>query len=153
MKTSQIHIDEILTAFFTLQGAGQTPAARRRTLLVEARLRDCLEIEGERVLVTRDLMILAAEREFEPVGAVARTMHADDLIFVLPSFLEAPWLHGTALMKRAQLTLVEHLTAQLLNDGTVTYDEVTCPLHEIRARLDAARAALRTERGDKRRSV
>lgn len=153
MKTSKIHIDEILTSFFALQGAGQTPAARRRTLLVERALRDCLEAEGDRVLVTRDLVVLAAEREFDPVGAMARTMHADDLIYVLPTFLEPPWLQGTALMKRAQLTLVEHLTAQLLNNGTVKYDEVTCPLHEIRGRIDNARAALRSGPGDKRRTA
>lgn len=95
------------------------------------------------MLVTRDLVVLAAEREFDPVGAVARTMHADDLIYVLPTFLEPPWLQGTDLMRRSQLTLVSHLTAQLLRDGTVNYDEVTCPVHEIRARIDRALGALR----------
>ncbi len=136
-------IDEILNPFFLLTLQGTTGIRRRRIEAVEARLRRCVETEGDRVLESEDLLVVASERAFAPEGAVARTMHADDLVFFLNLFVSPPWLVADALLLRVQLTIAERLTARLLHHRLVHYGDLSCPLLDIGAGIDNARRDLK----------
>jgi hypothetical protein len=136
-------IDEILKQFFSAQLTGKTGLTRHRIEVVEERLRACAEAEAERILVTQDLLLLAAEREFDPAGAVARVMHAEDLIFILSIFATAPWLPDDPVQCRKQLQLTDALTGHVLARGLVNQQGLICPLLDIRARIDKGKWELR----------
>ncbi len=136
-------IDEILNPFFHLTLQGTTGIRRRRIEAVEQQLRRCIETEGDRILGTEDLLVVASERAFAAEGAIARTMHADDLVFVLTLFVSPPWLAADPLLLRVQLTVVERLTARLLHHRLVHYGDLSCPLLDIGAGIDHARRDLK----------
>lgn len=102
-----------------------------------------METEGERILVSEDREILAAERQFTPQDAVARTMHADDLVFVLLMFVRDPWLPDDLVQRATQLRLTEYLTALLLADRLVDVEQLRCELMDLRAWIDDEKALLR----------
>ena len=93
MNTTQPHIDEILRAFFERELAGRAGRITRgRISRVYRDLLDCLESEADRILSPDDLVLLAAEREIQAEGAMARIMHADDLRVAIDRFVRMPWL-------------------------------------------------------------
>ena len=151
MTTSQPTIDEILRPFFDRRLEGTTGIKRQRIERVEQLLRTCLEAEGEQILVERDRTILAAERAFQAEGAFARTMRADDLAYVLPIFLEPPWLQPDRLLQRVQLHLADALTGHLVYGRLVTWDD-SCILWEIRGGIDRAKWELNRDRREKQRA-
>lgn len=132
MKTPEPHIDDILRVFFD----------RQHSRPIELLLRECLESEGERLLLPRDRVVLAAEREFSPEGAVARTMYAEDLLVLLSVFVREPWLHGDPATQREQLAITSALTAHVVRSGLVEYDGIGCLLLDIRSGLTHARREL-----------
>ena len=146
MTTKRTTINEILIPFFAARLDGKKGVTRRRIDAVEQQLRDCLEAEAERILVTSDLLLLAAEREFDPVGAVARTMHADDLVFILSIFVKPQWQPTDPIQRRTQLRLTELLTGYLLGRRLVDQDGLCCPLIEIQIGIDHGRAELMSQR-------
>lgn len=101
-KTHRPTIDEILERFFRGLREGKKGLTLSRIDLIEQRLRECVEVEAERILVASDLLILAAERQFDPTNSVARTMHADDLVFLLALFVKEPWLRDERRAKQVQ---------------------------------------------------
>jgi hypothetical protein len=151
MKTSQPTIDDILHPFFDAKLAARLGITRQRIARVEQLLRECLESEGERVLIDRDRVVLATEREFASEGAFARTMHADDLVYVISIFLELPWLQSDPQLQRAQLAVAEWLTARLVNGRLMDHSDLACPLLDIRASIDRARRELDRERRERSR--
>jgi len=144
MQTQRPTIDPTLRHFFDHQLAGKAGLARSRIELVERQLRDCLEAEAERVLVSGDLEILAAERQFMQDGAVARTMHADDLIFILSLFVCDPWIPDDPVQRATQLRLAEYLTGHLLVARLGDREQVVCPLIDIRVAIDTEKALRRS---------
>jgi hypothetical protein len=78
-------------------------------------------------------------------------MHADDLIYVIPIFLQQPWLQAEPLLQRAQLEIAEWLTARIVHDRLVDYGDLSCPLLEIRVSIDRARRELNRERRERSR--
>jgi hypothetical protein len=145
-------IDEILNPFFHLTLLGTTGIRRRRIEAVEGQLRRCMETEGDRILESEDLLVVASERAFAPEGAIARTMHADDLVFVLTIFVSPPWLVSDGLLLRVQLTIAERLTARLLHHRLVHYGDLSCPLLDIGAGIATARRDLKASNSVKARS-
>lgn len=147
MKTTRrLTIDEILQRFFSEQRADTKGITLLRIRRIEERLRECVEAEAESILVTSDLKIVAAEREFEPEGAVARTMHADDLIFVLSEFVKDPWLPAERLQRAKQVQLSTALTGYLLRSGLVDPAGMSCALIEIEVAVHQERARQRRAR-------
>ena len=132
-------IDEILNPFFHVMLRGTTGIRRRRIEAVEQQLRRCIETEGDRILETEDLLVVASERAFAAEGAIARTMHADDLVFVLSLFVSPSWRAADPLLLKVQLTVVERLTARLLHHRLVHYSDLSCPLLDIGVGIDHAR--------------
>lgn len=143
MTTHTPLIDEILTAFFTPRVELATGIARRRIEQVERRLRECCEADGERILETDGLEIVAAERQFNPVRVITRTMQAPDLLFILTLFAQPPWLVDDRLACRAQLRLIGELTNFLVRQRLVDANDYACPILDIggsvRRGLDALR--------------
>ena len=143
MTTHTPSINEILTTFFAARVELATGIARRRIEHVERRLRDCCEADGERVLETDDLAIVAVEREFDPVAVITRTMHAPDLLFILTLFVKPPWLFDDRLARRAQLKLSSELTRFLVAHRLVDYADYVCPILDIGASVRDGLFALR----------
>ena len=152
MKTQRPTIDPILRQFFDESIADKTGLARSRIEHVEGRLRECLEAEAERILVSDDKEILAAERQFTPNGAAARTMHADDLIFILMMFVRDPWLPADPVQRATQLRMTEYLTGLLLTERLVDREQLSCQLMDLRAWIDDEKAALQRIRREERQA-
>jgi len=146
MTKSQPTIDDILNEFFGQQAATRKGRAQQRVRAVERLLRECLETEGYRVLVDRDLVILAAEREFHPSDAFVRSMRADDLIFALPVYLSATWLQAELLLRQQQLILTDKLCGFIIGRRLIDQGDLCCPLIDIRCAIDRGKRALNEER-------
>ena len=142
MTSHRPNIDGILVAFFGREREGKKGLTLQRIDLVERLLRQYLDAAGDRILVDDDRILLAAEREFEPDGAFARTMHADDLVFTLPNFLNTV-ASLEPLDRRVQLRMVDRLIGFLLGEGLVDQGELFRPLLEARVAIDNGRAQLR----------
>lgn len=147
MKTTQrITIDEILRLFFAEQSAGKKGLTLTRIRTVEQRLRECVEAEADRILVTADRQLVAAERQFDREGAVARTMHADDLVYLLSIFVEEQWLPDDRVQRAKHVQLAARLADHLLRTCLVNREGMSCPLIEIRGAVYRERALQRRAR-------
>ena len=143
-------INEILERYFSARLEGKKGVTRERIETVERQLRACIEAEAERILVSSDLRLLAAERQFDPAGAVGRVMHADDLVFILSIFVRDPWLPDDPVQRHRQLQLTDALTGHLLGRRLVDRNELICPLLDIRAGIDRERQERRRVRATRR---
>ncbi|RNE62298.1 hypothetical protein [Cryobacterium tepidiphilum] len=152
-KSHRPTIDEILTQFFADLREGKKGLTLTRLMLIEQRLRECVESEADRVLVASDLQILAAERQFDPADAVARTMHADDLVFVLALFVREPWLPEERVQRTRHLQVTEKLTRFLQYYRLIDRFSIACPLIDIEIAVDQDRIVRRDERRAKRLQV
>lgn len=143
MPSSRPSIDEILTAFFAREHAPASGARSRRLERVEAALRRCLELDCERVLDDRGLSLLEVERVFEPDGAFARSMRADDLAFALLVFLEDRWLEPDPADRRLQVRIALRIVDFLLERRLLDERDLACPLIELKVQASRIRARLR----------
>ena len=130
-------------------GTQRPPMTQRRLRSLEGRLRDYLEIEGEHILVTADIELLASERQFDPTGAFCRTMHADDLLFALPGFLQR-CVPADLTDTRLQLATIDALTSWLLRRGLIDGAGLECTLLDVDAALRQGREDLRRRRREAR---
>jgi hypothetical protein len=153
MKTHRPTIDSILDEFFTRCLDGTKGVRRTRISETSLRLRRCIESVGDRYLISSDLALVQAERQFNPHSALARTMHADDLAFVLVDFVRDPWLFDDRLEQRVQLQLTEWLAASLIDRGLIDSDDLCCVLIELRIGIDSARRELDRERRERRQRI
>ena len=144
MKLVRTPAAELFDAFFAIETVDQTGVRVRRIRLVEERLRACLEDEFQRVLVTGDLVLVAAEREREPLNAVARVGNGEDLIYLFSIFLSSPWLLDDPTDRRVQFRVVEHFTAWLIAHKHVRSYGLECALLDLRYAINSGRRALRT---------
>jgi hypothetical protein len=147
MPTSRPSIDEILTAFFARERAASAGVRARRLDRIEASLRRCLEVDCDRVLDERGLSLLEVERVFEPAGAFARSMRADDLAFALLVFLEDRWLEADPGDRRLQVRVALRIVDFLLERRLIDERDLACPLIELKVQAGHVRARLRTELG------
>lgn len=145
MKGAAPTIDVVLEGFFGERMRGGPAGMKQRRLRsLDLRLREYLEVEGDRVLVTADLELLAIERQFDPVGAFCRTMRAEDLVFALPGFLER-CLPEDLVDVRLQLATVEALMAWLIR-RLIDQTGLECVLLDVFVALRRGRADLRARR-------
>jgi hypothetical protein len=138
-------IDEILTAFFAREHAAASGIRSRRLERIEAGLRRCLETDCDRVLDDRGLSLLRVERVFEPEGAFARSMHADDLVFALPVYLDGRWLQPDPGDRRLQVRIALRIVDFLLERRLIDERDLACPLIELKVEASHVRARLRSE--------
>lgn len=138
-------IDEILQPFFATQANGKKGLTLRRIEEVERHLRACAEREAERILITSDLALLVAERQFAPEGAVARIMHADDLIFILSIFVRSDWQPADPVQRRVQLRITEQLTTHLVRRRLIDRSSLACPIIDIEIGVQRGREEVRQQ--------
>lgn len=139
-------IDLILGTFFSTSFARCSGVKLHRTRIVESLLSSCLERDGHRILVDSDRAVLAAERQFDPDRAFARTMHAEDLLFAIGIFIAPEWLAVDTLVRRRQLEVAENLVAHLIDTQLVREDGFECMLLDLRFALDRGLAGVTAER-------
>lgn len=145
MTTTRRTIDEILQPFFAAQADRKKGLTLRRIQEVERHLRACSESEAERILIPSDLAVLAAEREFNPDGAVARVMHADDLIFILAIFVQPGWQPSDPVQRRVQLRITEQLAVLLIRRRLIDRSSLACPIIDIEIGIQRGRDELRRQ--------
>lgn len=109
----RITIDEVLGSFFREQRVGKSGLRLERIIVVEQQLRAFLETEGARRLSADDLVIVEAEREFDPHEPFIRTMHAGDLLRNLGGFIEPAALPDDLVQCGVQITSVDKLLTSL----------------------------------------
>lgn len=150
MTTVRPTIDEILRPFFAAQVTGKKGRTFHRIEEVERQLRLCGESEAERVLVASDLAVLAAERQFDPDGAVGRVMHGDDLVFILAIFVQADWQPSDPVQRRAQLRITEQLAWYLVRRRIIDRSSLACPLIDIEIGIERGREQVRRQQREAR---
>lgn len=150
MTPTRPTIDEILQPFFESQVTRKKGLGLRRIEEVERRLRVCSESEAERILIASDLAVLAAERQFDPDGAVARVMHADDLVFILAIFVQSDWQPSDPMQRRVQLRVTEQLAGYLVRRRLIDRSSLACPLIDIEVAIARGREELRRQQRDAR---
>ncbi|GAB3531145.1 hypothetical protein GCM10027403_01080 [Arthrobacter tecti] len=110
---NQISVDDILTRYFSGSASGKHPATVERYARVLLHLRLFLETEGDATVGADTVTLLNLERQFEPEGAFARVLGAEDLVFALPRFLSSHWLLTDFHDRLAQISLVSRLVQWL----------------------------------------
>jgi hypothetical protein len=145
MPSSRPSIDEILTAFFAREHAAASGIRSLRLERIEAGLRRCLEQDCDRVLDERGLALLRVERVFDPEGAFARSMRADDLVFALLVLLEDRWLEPDPGDRRLQVRIALRIVDFLLERRLVDERDLACPLIELKVEASRVRARLRDD--------
>jgi hypothetical protein len=150
MTTARRTIDEILQPFFAALAHGKKGLTLRRIQEVERHLRQCGESEAERVLIASDLAVLAAERQFDPDGAVARVMHADDLVFILAIFVQPDWQPSDPVQRRMQLRITEQLALNLVRRRLIDRSSLACPLIDIEIGIERGREEARRQQREAR---
>ena len=86
--------------------------------------------------------LLAAERQLEPHGAVARTMSPESLLAALPEFLRPGWAMADAFDAGSQVRVVAAFRSWLLEWRVIDAAEMEPSLLELDAAVQAARRRL-----------
>lgn len=133
---------DVLAAFFTRSPIIAHPSVRGHAGEVRRHLEVYLDTEYESFLTDPELVLVAAERELDPAGAVARVTDAEALVAGLPGFVDDAWLMPSVPRARAQLFLVVRLVEWLVAAGHVSRDEMACFLLEVEAAVLRARRGL-----------
>ena len=152
-KTTTISppISEILEQFFDGYEGDASAARRARNRAVRLDLEQYLEREGERILTDSQRAILNTERDFDRVGAFARTMHAPDLFYALEHYLDPAHAFLGIEQRRVQVEAIAALTACLLGGRWPWGEPVSeCCMIDVDIAIRRARSDLRHARAFER---
>jgi hypothetical protein len=112
-------ISILLVEFFDAYKPTAGRTVRQRIQAVREDLVRQLEVEGPRELTTPQLAIVETERQFDPTDCLARTMHADELFYVLSTYLRPEFEMKGHLQRQAQLDAVGALADMLWARGLI----------------------------------
>jgi hypothetical protein len=129
-------ISEVLVRFLEDRCRARQPVTIDRYLRIDEHLRTYLEARGQDRLCSDDALLLAAEREFQPLGAFCRIMHADALLAALPDFLGADWLMPQGLDRKVQISQSSRLVHWLIRGRVVDFRRQQPDLVRFRTMLD-----------------
>ena len=149
-------IDDLIRTYFAARVTEVTGIRQRRIAQLEPLLRRCLDAEAERIAPADRRTLFEAEKEFDPVGAFARTMTATELLRVFPPFLRQPWLLQHPLEQGEQLGAVVAMSRLMIVTGAVDTAVSRETIREIEDAVHAAKlalAALRLEAQRARRAA
>ena len=140
-------ISVLLDSFFGSYKPCAPRALRERIALVRSHLCDYLEENGPRELTGPQLVILEADRAFDPHGAFQRTMHAPELYFALARYLHpASALPGEA-QRGTQVDVVAALASSLWSRRLISLGTVSeCDVIEFDIAMERARNVRRRSR-------
>lgn len=136
MNTEPRLIDPFLTDFVQRYSYRKQGAARARIRYLDRLLRWFLEETSAKVDCSHCQSLLEAERVLDPVGAFARVMDVDDLVFRLIHFVHAPWLQADRSMELAQWKFVEALLAAADGYRTCRCDDCEIRILDLRRHID-----------------
>ena len=140
-------ISDLLDDFFVGYQQNAPVAVHARIDSVRSDLERHLDLEGPRILTTGQLAILNTEKQFDPVGAFARTMHADDLFYALELYLQPANAFEDASLRETQLDVVAALAERLWRSPFISAENVSeCTVIEIEIGLKRGRDALKLAR-------
>jgi hypothetical protein len=138
--------DPFLVDFFVDRRRGATGVRRDRIDRTEADLRLAIELAEEEVLDADEQVLAAAERQFEPLAAVARVLPVPGLPAVLHRFLTDPvYRPGTADEARDRLDTCAALVRRLANEPDLL--PATRLLRRLDERIRMEIATLQPARG------
>lgn len=129
-------INQVLVRFLEHQCRGRQPVTVDRYLRIDAHLRTYLEARGQDRIGADDALLLAVEREFQPLGAFCRIMHADALLAALPDFLGVDWLMPRGLDCKVQISQSSRLVHWLVRGRVVDFRRQQPDLVRFRTMLD-----------------
>ncbi|WP_375388788.1 hypothetical protein [uncultured Amnibacterium sp.] len=131
--------DPFLTAFFAERRRGASRVLRDRIDRTEADLRLAIELAEDDVLGTEERLLVVAEREFEPVAAVARVLPLPLLPAVLQRYLTDPlYLPGAADEARDRLETCAGLVRTLAREPALAGSTRSLRRLDERIRMDTA---------------
>ena len=137
-------IADLLDDFFIGYQPNAPVAVQARIDVVRNDLERHLDLEGPRVLTTSQLTILDTEKQFDPAGAFARTMHADDLYYALEHYLGLAQAFEEVSLRETQLDVVAALAEFLWRRRLVSARNVSeCTVIEFDIALKRGRDALK----------
>jgi hypothetical protein len=137
-------ISDLLDDFFAGYQPNAPVAVQARIDTVRRDLEQQLDLEGPRILTTGQLAILNTEKQFDPVGAFARTMHADDLYYALERYAQPAHAFEDASLRETQLDVVAALAASLWRSPFVSAHNVSeCTVIELEIALKRGREKLK----------
>lgn len=138
-------ISDLLDDFFVSFQPNASVSVQNRIDSVRNDLEQHLDREGPGILTTGQLAILETEKQFDPVGAFARTMHADDLYYALEHYLDPAHAFEESALRETQLDVVAALAERLWRRRLVSADNVSeCTVMELEIALKRGRDELRT---------
>jgi hypothetical protein len=134
-------ISTVLDDFFASYKPAASATLRKRIDLVRSDLLEHLELEGPRVLTTGQLAILGTEKQFNPEGAFARTMHPSDLYYALEHYLIPAHAQSGLEQRELQLDVVAALATKLWTERLISTNSVSeCCIIEFDLAMSRARA-------------
>ena len=137
-------ISDLLDDFFVGYQPNATVGVQARIDVVRNDLEQHLDLEGPRVLTTGQLAILATEKQFDPVGAFARTMHADDLYYALQHYLDVAHAFEEVSLRETQIDVVAALAETLWRKRLISERNVSeCTVIEFEIALKRGRDELK----------
>lgn len=144
-------VDEVLTIqmrWFLNEVEGKR---RRRLQQALADLRECIEVDGERVMDEPDLRLLELERQFfGPEGAVGRVAPARVLLLVIPTYLESTrWQGVEDEDRRVRMRLGLRLARAVARLPELDGFDVTSALADVERAWRVARRRFRRERNQR----
>jgi hypothetical protein len=138
--------DPFLTAFFADRRRGASGVRRDRIDRVEADLRLAVELSEHDVLAADEVVLLAAERQFAPIAAVARVLPVTGLPAVLHRYLTDPLYRPRPVDEaRDRLDTCAALVRRLAREPDLL--PVTRDLRRLDERVRMELATLRPARG------
>lgn len=145
--TAPLSMGAALSAFYAEAPQLRHPALRARALRVVDHLAVYLDTEAEAALLPDELVLVEAERQLDPAGAVARVTGPAALVAALPGFLEEAWLLPRTADALVQLDLVDALADWLVCTGVVDARQMEVSFVELAAMHAQARAVLAAREG------
>lgn len=136
MDTVPLSAQKVLDTFFTDAPVVRHPSMRSWGAHTHSLLESFLEASGEDLMTEPESVLLAAERQLEPHGAVLRTLSPRALLAALPGFLTRPWWPSDVREASARVQIVAALRTWVL-----TLDPLSAEPTAMRRMDDALAAA------------
>jgi hypothetical protein len=150
VSTQRPNVDEIITWYCTERRQGLVGARLRHNQIVEVHLRASFEASAPRVLTTPELVLLAAEQQFQPFRAAARIADPEALLFGLLAFLEPEELLPDATDRREQVAVVTGIAHWMVDQHWVDAADASCVLIDIDIAATRVRRELRGVSSERR---
>lgn len=143
MRTTP-NIADVLDSFFGDVSVTKTECTRARYARAHAALVRYLgEADLASLLGRETAQIVAAEREFDPTHAFIRVMTAEELIMMLPGFVDGEALPAGRADARTHISLTDRLVAHMIRFRLIDERVFAPQIERAREACAAARENLR----------